>query len=106
MILKTPSGYSVELKDKLTFGEMRELQKGLFAGMKTEVGKAPEIDFVKLLEYTERAFPYLVIKIIKDGKEVEGDLLAEVNSWSNEDGESVFNQITAISQPVVDTKKK
>lgn len=106
MILKTPSGYSVELKDKLTFGEMRELQKGLFAGIKSEIGKAPEIEMVKLLEYGEKAFPYLVVKIIKDGKEVEGDLLAEVNSWSNEDGEAVFNQITTISQPTVDSKKK
>jgi len=106
MIIKTPSGYSVELKDKLTFGEMRELQKGLFTGVKAEVGKSPEIETVKLLEYAEKAFPFLVIKIIKDGKEVTGDLMAEVNSWDNGDGEAVFAQITAVSLPQVDSKKK
>ena len=106
MNFKTPSGYIVELKDKLTFGEMRLLQKGLFEGMTAEIGKTPQLSMTKLLEFGEKAFPLLVTKITIDGKEVEGDLLKVVNSWDNEDGEALFNQINVISQPQVDNKKK
>jgi hypothetical protein len=106
MILKTPSGYEVELKDKLSFGELRQLQKGLFEGIKSEMGKVPEIEFNRLIEYSEKAFPYLVVKITKGGKVVTGDLLEEVNSWDVEDAELVFDHLNLVAQPVVEAKKK
>lgn len=106
MIITTPSGYTVEFKDSLSFGEMRELQKGLFNGLSAEVGKTPTIDFTRLLDYSEKAFPLVVTKITKDGVEVQGDLLKEVYSWSSEDGQAVFDKITDIAQPTVDSKKK
>lgn len=98
MILKTPSGYVVELKDKLNFGEMREFQKALFTGVKGDTtGKAPEIDLAKMSEYPEKAFPFIVVKITKDEKDVEGDLLKEVYTWDNEDGVALFDKITEIT---------
>ena len=99
MIITTPSGYEVELKDKLNFGEMRELQKVLFTGLKSEVGKSPEIELSRLLEYSEKAFPILVKKITKNGVEVTGNLLDEVNKWDNEDGQAAFDKITEIALP-------
>lgn len=107
MIIKTPSGYEVTLKDSLTFGESRILQRSLISGAKVEIGenkKAPEIDLANAFEYTELALPYLVISIKKDDKLIEGDCTKEIMGWPQEDGQAVFDKLDEILRPV-DKKK-
>jgi hypothetical protein len=105
MLIKTPSGYEVTLKDSLNYGQSLELQKILFKGMKVETGKGAELNFENMLDYTAKAFPFLVVSIVKDGKAVEGDLYQEVMSWPVEDGRAVDEAIGKITQPT-DAKKK
>lgn len=118
MIIKTPSGYEVEIKDKLNFGETRKLQKSFFQDTKLEFYtdktgerkvKMPEFDMAKILEYTERSIPLLVSKITKGDVVITENLMAEIDSWSSEDGQAVFEQVTNLAQELMggaDDKKK
>lgn len=111
MIITTPSGYEVTLKDHLTFGDTRKIQKAFFSGIKLEVGqptpgvetkpKIPEINMSAMLEYKEKALPIVVTKVVKDGKELTQNLDIEISGWDYADGQAVFDAMDKIVDPVM-----
>lgn len=113
MIINTPSGYEVHLREKLNFGQKRELETTLMSGMKIEIkrdglNQIPEMDMGSLLAYAYKAIPYYVTKIVKDGKEITDNIAAEIDSWDEEDGEFVLHEVDKLSAKKIqeDSKKK
>ena len=102
MIVKTPSGYEVHLKEYLSFGQKRQLQKFMYSKMRVkqvagEGGKAKaeieefSVDFMQELQ--DKAFEMLVEKIIIDGKEYTEDLYNMVMGWKEADGQVLYAKI-------------
>lgn len=116
MIITTPSGYEVHLKDFLSFGEKRQLEKLIASKIKVRTdGSSKKVD-VEPVEGTinydmqDMAFRFLVLKIIKktdsDSQEITSNIYDEVMTWQEEDGNAVFaaiDQVTSKS-PLVPKK--
>lgn len=100
MVIKTPSGYSVELKDFLTFGQRRAIEKLLISKSKInpQTQSLSDIEPSLLYEVQDEAFKMLVTKIINDkGTVVEGDLFKFVNELPEEDGQLIYKTINDIT---------
>lgn len=103
MLIKTPSGYSVTLKDFLSFGEKREISKPIMARTKikpAQGGKEADIQemtFDFLDEMQDKAFGFLVQKIEIAGEEKTEGLYEIVMSWPEKDGQAVFDAIDKIT---------
>lgn len=103
MQITTPSGYVVTLKDKLSFGETRALQKFLIGDEKVElvngVPQQPKIAVVKAMEYTERAMGFLVTEIKKGEVVITTDIDKEIFKWDEADGNAVMAEVDKIVTP-------
>ena len=103
MIITTPSGYKVTLKEKLSFGETRDLQKFLLAGEKVEMvdGKPlqPKVSMDRAMNYSEKAVDFLVTNIDKGGTIITSDFNKEIYNWDEADGQAVFEQVDKILKP-------
>ena len=108
MIITTPSGYKVTLKEKLSFGETRDLQKFLLAGEKVEMvdGKPqqPKVSMDRAMNYSEKAVDFLVTSIDKNGTIITSDFNKEIYGWDEADGQAVFNQVDNILKPTKSEK--
>ena len=101
MIINTPSGYVVHLKDELSFGEDREIQKKLIATVKMKPGtKAEDIEINGTIAYEleEMACRYLVTKVVINGQESTSNLYELILSWGKEDGAAVFKAVNEITK--------
>lgn len=103
MQITTPSGYLVTLKDKLTFGEVRQLQKSLFSGVKIGLteGKMPELDLNNLFEYNEKALPFVVTEIVVGDQKITTDIEKTISNWDYVDGQAVFDAMEKVLKPVM-----
>lgn len=103
MIITTPSGYKVTLKEKLSFGETRDLQKFLLAGEKVEMvdGKPqqPKVSLDRAMNYSEKAVDFLVTSIDKNGTIISSDFNKEIYNWDEADGQAVFDQVDKLLKP-------
>jgi len=124
MVVTTPSKYKVFLKDYLSFGQKRELQKLIFSKLKIKPSADSEgvrrteieefsVDFMQDIQ--DKAFNMLIEKIEIEGKEYTDNLFELVMSWNEKDGQSVFTEIDKITaifgaseltEVTADSKKK
>lgn len=110
MIITTPSNYKVTLKDFLTFGEKRTLERTIVEGtvVDTDSKQAPKIQGTQLYAYQDKAFEILVQKIEIEDKSYDSsnqNLYEMVMSWREEDGKAVFDKILEMISPK-ETEKK
>lgn len=111
MIIETPSGYKVHLRETLTFGQKRLLQRTLLSAMKLDAGKGSvvtmkDMDSSKALDIEEQAFGVLCDKIEADGKTISSDFWAVVQNWSEADGQVVFDAVDKIVFPKTTEQEK
>lgn len=111
MVIKTPSGYEVTLKDFLSFGEKRELMKPIMAHTKitpSDGNKANiqemSIDFID--DVQDKAFSFLVQKIKINGEEMTTNLYDVVMNWPEKDGVAVFDAIDQITNLFGENKER
>ncbi len=111
MIITTPSGYEVHLKDFLTFGEKRQLEKLVASKIRVKADANKQVDIEPVegsinYEMQDMAFNFLIQKIVKGEEEITAKLYEEVMSWREEDGDPVYEALDKITaKPVVDSKK-
>jgi len=110
MQITTPSGYIVTLKDKLSFGENRQLQKVLVGDAKVEMvnGKPvePSVAISKTIDYSDKAMGFLITKVVKGDIVVTSDFEKEVFSWDDADGQAVLDQVAQIINPTKTAEEK
>lgn len=100
MELKTPSGHRVFLKQFLTFGQKRDIEKVFASKVKVDpLTQKSEVDGSVLYDAQDLGVKYLIEKIIdKDSKEYTGDdILPAILSWPEEDGKLVYDKIDEIT---------
>lgn len=110
MTITTPSGYKVEIKDRLTYGDKRAIKSIVLQSMRMEQkGKGDrsvtmdDLTFAQKME--DEVFKRAIVSITKDDKLVTGDLLKEVMSWDEEDGEMVMEHLNDKFDPAGVQKK-
>ncbi len=112
MIITTPSGYEVHVKDFLSFGEKRQLEKLIASRIKVKADADNKVDISPVdgsvnYEMQDMAFGFLVQKILKEGAEITTSLYDEIMSWHEADGKAVFDAINEVTAaPLVQPKKK
>lgn len=112
MTITTPSGYEVSIKDFLSFGEKRQLEKLIASRIKIKADSNQKIDMAPVdasinYEMQDMAFGFLVQKIIKGEQEITTNLYDEIMSWPEGDGQAVFNAINEVTAaPLVQAEKK
>ena len=102
MIVTTPSGYKVTLKDFLSFGDKRKLLNQFLSETSISMSdqKNPKISDLKgniFTKYQDFAFGLLVTQIEKDGKVLTENLYEEVMGWREEDGDFIYKEVTKIA---------
>jgi len=110
MVVNTPSKYIIEIKDFVSFGLERALQRIYAKGSqittnnsgdpknpKTLVNFSGEI----VLDAEDYALEHLVIKITKGDKVITSGFLEEVNSWERQDASIVYDAINKMTNPDV-----
>lgn len=101
MVITTPSGYEVTIKERFTYGDNRRLQRELLAGAKFKKVKnttvLDEVSPTSLYDVQDKMVSILVVKIKKGDKEYTEDLLNEVLSWDVQDADIVYRTVTEIS---------
>jgi hypothetical protein len=107
----TPNGHKVYIKPRLTFGEIRALERIQVSRYELDpVTKKIAYNGSSVYDAEDYAFKCLVTKIIdKEGKEFTNDLLLVVNTWEKDDGDFVYkkiNEATRGSTLSQDSKKK
>jgi hypothetical protein len=115
MIITTPSGYKVEFKDRLNYGDRRAIKAILLQSMTVELDPKNQ-DKSKIspmnLEFTQKMEEEVFKRAIKsveiDGKKQTGDLLDLVYTWDDSDGEAVFEYLNKNFNPqgVTEQEKK
>jgi hypothetical protein len=112
MVITTPSGYEVHIKDFLAFGEKRQLEKFIASRIMVKAGSDKQVDIAPVegsinYEMQDMAFGFLVQKIIKDSNEITTNIYDEVMTWREEDGQVVFEAIDEVTSktPLVPKKK-
>jgi len=109
MILTTPSGYEVHIKDFLSFGEKRQLEKFIASKVMVKADSKQQVEVSGSLNYEmqDMAFSFLIQKIVKAEEEITTKLYDEVMSWREEDGQAVFDAINEVTSksPLVPSKK-
>lgn len=105
MVFKTPSGFEVTLKDNFTYGDYRKIVKSFlrntsvnFSGV-TKDKKTPEFSEMsadKILDYQEYALDVLILKIIKNGKEITANFKTEIDSWLMPDGQAIYVEVDKV----------
>lgn len=111
MTITTPSGYKVEIKDRLTYGDKRAIKGIVLQNMRMEQ-KGEGDRLVKMDDFTfsqkmeEEVFKRAIVSITKDDKKVAGDLLQEVYSWDEADGEMVIDYLNNTFNPHGEPEKK
>jgi len=103
MVITTPSGYEVYLKEYFTFGQKRQLMKIIYAKMRIKpsgTGKAEVQDFSVdfMQELQDQAFKMIIEKIVIDKKEYIDGLYEMVMSWKEEDGQVVYEKIDSMTE--------
>src|SRR5262245_38298935 len=104
MIITTPSGYEVHLKDYLSFGEKRQLEKLIASRVMVKTDGSQKVDIAPVegsinYDMQDMAFGFLVLKVVKDGQELTANLYDEIMSWREADGQAVFNAINEVTSP-------
>ena len=102
-VITTPSGHKVTIKNGLTYGESRQIQR-MLAGAMTIDPKTQEshLDGAALYDSQDLALKLLVTQIdTKDGQTItEADqILAMVFTWPGGDGEFLYNRINEMTTP-------
>jgi hypothetical protein len=112
MILTTPSGYEVHIKDFLSFGEKRQLEKFIASKVMVKADSKRQVEVEPVsgslnYEMQDMAFGFLIQKIIKVEEEITTKLYDEVMTWKEEDGQAVFDAINEVTSksPLVPSKK-
>ena len=77
MLITTPSGFKVTVKDNFTYGDYRKIVKSFLKGSEVDLANSTKekveiknMTADKFLEYQDYAFDVLIIKIVRDGKEI------------------------------------
>lgn len=103
MVYKTPSGYEVTLKDNFTYGDYRKIVKSFLRNTEVDFNKSTEkkaelkgMSADKLLDYQEYALDVLIVKIVRDGKEVISNFKVEIDNWPMADGEAIYKEIEKV----------
>lgn len=112
MVITTPSKYEVHIKDYLSFGEKRQIEKLVASKVMVKAGGKEQVNVEPVsgslnYEMQDLAFGFLVQKIIKGEEEITTKLYDEVMSWREEDGSVVFDAINEVTSksPLVASKK-
>lgn len=112
MIITTPSGFEVHIKDYLSFGEKRQLEKLIASRITVKANANQKVDISPVegsinYEMQDMAFGFLVQKIVKESEELTTNLYDEIMSWREADGKAVFDAINEVTAaPLVQPKKK
>ena len=111
MIITTPINKAVvTLKDSLTFGQERELQKVLLNEIEITPDQAVKGDFKIPASFIqkseEKAFEFLVEKIVIGEETITTDLYNVVMGWTSADGKAVMDAINKITSPAKTTEEK
>lgn len=102
MIITTPSGYNVTIKDYMSFGASREIQrvtlstvKVMVNGSKKEVKEDNAFELSPTIYYDmqDKAIELLVEKIEKSEQVITSDFVKEISNWSKEDAKPVYDKI-------------
>ena len=106
-VITTPGGYKIEVKEKLTYEDRRELQKAMLDRVRYTVDirgrRIPEpISASVIMEVQEIALRRSLVSIIRpDGSLVEGYLYDYlVNDVDDEDVDFIFSEIDRLYSPM------
>jgi len=113
MVIKTPSGYKVTLKEEgdLTYRDRRSIQKVFLSKAKvTNENNKPnfDLDASTILDAQEALLKVIIVSITDvEEKPMEGDLFEVVMNWKNaEDADAVFNIVDELFAKINNSKKK
>jgi hypothetical protein len=98
MTITTPSGHRVEIKDFLSFGDKRHLERMMTDAVKirkTNDGMISEPftgSFV--MDVQEEAVRRMIVGItLADGTQPTGNFKDVIDSWNSKDGQFVYDEI-------------
>lgn len=102
-VITTPAGHVVELKESITFGESRKIERVYMQGMKvTSTSKDPSIDGSVVAEAQDEAAKVYLNKVTL----VSGEVITEpskmfeaVQHFSPADGKVIYDAIDALRAP-------
>jgi hypothetical protein len=102
--LTTPSGFIIEYREYLTFGEKRAIDKMYRSHMKMrmENDAASEMTAEPMLIAEDMAMNFLITKITMGDQVIIADFRKTMESWKEEDGQAV---VTAINEVTARQKK-
>lgn len=110
MVITTPSGYKVTVKDFITFGQRRELERILISASKVnpQTQTMGEISPSALYDVQDKAVEMLVTQIEKGHEQqiIASGFVSEIASWKEEDGAVVYAKINEITTPKSQEGKK
>lgn len=112
MVIETPSGYKVTIKDNFTYGDYKKLIKSFLKTSEVDFDKTTtdkvalkNMTADKLIEYQEFAIDILINKIEIGDKVITSDFKKTIDEWSIQDGESVYSEISKIIAKTQGEKK-
>jgi len=99
MVIETPCGYKVVTKDKMAWGELKQLRRLIRSRLIIDPNKqqADKMSGEFLNDSEDKVFDLMVIKIIKDGKEITEKLREEVDTWDGPDGKIVYDTLAELA---------
>jgi hypothetical protein len=108
MVIKTPSGYSVTLKDQLSYGEFVEIQEIVTGSMKYSIDekKMRDVESSVLMKANRRTLEFMVKEVgLLDGSKSNNPIQA-VFEMPVKDGQVVQDKVSELTQEASVTKKK
>lgn len=108
MIIKTPSGYSVSLKDGLTYGQFLEIQNIVTNSMKYSIseGKMRDVESSVLMKANQKTLEFMVVEVsLPDGTKSNNPIQA-VLDMPIKDGQMVQDKVSELTQEASVSKKK
>jgi hypothetical protein len=108
MIIKTPSGYAVTLKDQLTYGQFVEIQSIVTGSMKYSIAesKMRDVDSSVLMKANQKTLEFMVVEVeLPDGTKSNNPIQA-IMDMPVKDGQMVQDKVSELTQEASVSKKK
>lgn len=96
MTIKTPSGITVEVKDKPTFGDRKAVKKVIQNSLTMNVDSktANDVGMGFLLEAQEVFYSRIILSItFPDGKKVTDNIIQTIDDMDEADGQYIFDEL-------------
>lgn len=106
--ITTPSGYKVQLKEDITFGQFLELQKVVSGNMHidAETQKVSGIDAQSTAAYMRKRMEYMIVKIVMPNGDIVENIMGCVEEMPRKDGLFIQEKISELSDEANPAKKK